>query len=124
MKYKCNVFFLAEKQALRGALSASALADPVDGALALLNRCDKVALALHYSTNHTDNGRSFLAQLAMKRGLVKKGGIPDCEKSARQILQDCQRGKFSFYTKPPKTATAEEQTVPEFLDAKLVSTMR
>lgn len=113
----------AEKQALRGALSASALADPVEGALALLNRCDKVALALHYSTNHTDNGRSFLAQLAQKRGLVKKGGIPDCEKSARQILQDCQRGRFSFYTKPPKTATAEEMTVPEFLDAKLVTTM-
>lgn len=113
----------AEKQALRGALSASALADPVEGALALLKRCDQVALALHYSTNHTDSGRAFLAQLAMKRGLVKKGGIPDCEKSARQILQDCQRGKFSFYTKPPKTVTAEDQVTPEFLDAKLMTEM-
>ena len=76
-----------EKQAMRGALTASALADPVEGAIALLDRCDQVALSLHYNTQHTSNPRAFLALLAQKRGLVKKGGIPDCEQSARQILQ-------------------------------------
>lgn len=111
-----------EKQAMRGALTASALADPVEGAIALLDRCDQVALSLHYNTQHTSNPRAFLALLAQKRGLVKKGGIPDCEQSARQILQDCQRGKFSFYTRCPKTA--EGQLPPDYLaDSKLVSEM-
>merc|ERR1711997_519277 len=105
---------------MRGALSASALADPVDGALALLERCDNVALSLHYTTQSTTNPRAFLAQLAQKRGLVKKGGIPDCVASARQILQDCQRGKFSFYTKAPNMATTP---APEYLDSKIVTEM-
>lgn len=77
----------AEKQAMRGALSASALADPIDGAIALLERCDQVQLALHYNSKVTTNTRAFLAQLAEKRGMVRKGGIPDLEASARQILQ-------------------------------------
>merc|ERR1712227_514066 len=66
----------AEKQAMRGALSASALADPIDGAIALLERCDQVQLALHYNSKVTSNTRAFLAQLAEKRGMVRKGGIP------------------------------------------------
>merc|ERR1712176_389079 len=60
------------------------------------------------------NTRAFLAQLAQKRGMVKKGGIPDLEASARQILQDCQRGKIKFFTKAPKLETHK---MPEFLDA-------
>ena len=123
----------AEKQAMRGALSASALADPIDGAIALLERCDQVQLALHYNSKVTTNTRAFLAQLAEKRGMVRKGGIPDLEASARQILQgrynihfsglpsknsDCQRGKIRFFTKAPKVETHK---LPEFLDAKVVS---
>jgi len=108
----------AEKQAMRGALSASALADPIDGAIALLERCDRVQLALHYNSKVTTNTRAFLAQLAEKRGMVRKGGIPDLEASARQILQDCQRGKIRFFTKAPKVETHK---LPEFLDAKVVT---
>ena len=61
-----------------------------------------------------------MAQLAQKRGLVKKGGIPDCDAAARQILQDCQRGKFSFYTRAPNVKVLE---VPEYLEPKLVTEM-
>merc|ERR1712021_48339 len=107
----------AEKQAMRGALSASALADPIDGALALMERCDLVQLALHYNSKPTSNTRAFLAQLAEKRGMVRKGGIPDLEASARQILQDCQRGKIRFFTKAPKVETHK---IPKFLDVTLV----
>ena len=80
----------------------------------------QVALSLHYTTQSTSNPRAFLAQLAQKRGLVKKGGIPDCDAAARQILQDCQRGKFSFYTKAPNVKVLE---VPEYLEPKLVTEM-
>ena len=125
----------AEKQAMRGALNASALADPIDGAIALLDRCDQTTLALHYNSKPCQNTRAFLAQLAQKRGMVKKGGIPDLEASARQILQgngsiknqrlhqfilDCQRGKIKFFTKAPKLETHK---MPEFLDAKIVTEM-
>ena len=117
---------------MRGALSASALADPIDGALALMERCDLVQLALHYNSKPTSNTRAFLAQLAEKRGMVRKGGIPDLEASARQILQgegkiyhlfvvtiivDCQRGKIRFFTKAPKVETHK---IPKFLDVTLV----
>jgi len=110
----------AEKQAMRGALSASALADPIDGAIALLDRCDQTQLALHYNSKPTQNTRAFLAQLAEKRGMVRKGGIPDLEASARQILQDCQRGKIKFFTKAPKI---ESHALPDFLESKIVAQM-
>ena len=77
----------AEKQAMRGALSASAIADPIDGALALLDRCNQTQLALHYNSKPCHNTRAFLAHLAQKRGMLKAGGIPDMDKAARQILQ-------------------------------------
>ena len=77
----------SEKQAMRGALSASALADPIEGAIALLERCNQTQLALHYNSKPSNNNRAFLAQLAQKRGMLKSGGIPDLDKAARQILQ-------------------------------------
>ena len=86
----------AEKQAMRGALNASALADPIDGAIALLDRCDQTTLALHYNSKPCQNTRAFLAQLAQKRGMVKKGGIPDLEASARQILQGNGSTKIKY----------------------------
>merc|ERR1711937_595971 len=79
-----------------------------------------MGLALHYNSKPCQNTRAFLAQLAQKRGMVKKGGIPDLEASARQILQDCQRGKIKFFTKAPKLETHK---MPEFLDAKIVTEM-
>ena len=82
----------AEKQAMRGALSASALADPIDGAIALLERCNQTQLALHYNSKPCQSNRAFLAQLAQKRGMLKAGGIPDLDKAARQILQ----GQFTL----------------------------
>ena len=80
----------------------------------------QVALSLHYTTQSTSNPRAFLAQLAQKHGLVKKGGMPDCDAAARQILQDCQRGKFSFYTKAPNV---KGLGVQEYLVPKLVTEM-
>merc|ERR1712137_97921 len=54
----------AEKQAMRGALNASALA--------LLDRCDQTTLALHYNSKPCQNTRAFLAQLAQKLEWSKK----------------------------------------------------
>ena len=87
---------MSNEKVIYPSYSASALADPIDGAIALLERCDRVQLALHYNSKVTTNTRAFLAQLAEKRGMVRKGGIPDLEASARQILQGKHKNTFAI----------------------------
>ena len=43
----------------------------------------------------------LLEQLAIKRGRIQKGGVPDIEETARIIIRDFQIGKFPYWEIPP-----------------------
>lgn len=43
----------------------------------------------------------FLAQLAVSRGKLLPGGVPDTDIVARSVLYDWQRGKIPWYSAPP-----------------------
>ncbi len=42
----------------------------------------------------------LLQMVALKRGKLKKGGLPDLAGAAREILGDWFKGKIPFYTRP------------------------
>ena len=58
---------------------------PVD---AILKRCTKQSLMLHYNIPNFSNVDDFLSLLARRYGKLKKGGLVDVEGAAKIILQD------------------------------------
>ena len=84
--------------------------------------------------------RDFLIKVALVRGRLGKGGIPDLEGSAVSVLRDWNSGRISFFTVPPaihpssapsapKAAAVVEQdvemgaTAEKVGDAKILSTL-
>nr|CAD2173886.1 unnamed protein product [Meloidogyne enterolobii] len=66
-------------------------------------------LMLHYNLPEFDDCDSFLALLAKRSGRMKKGGRPDLNAAAKQVLNDWNSGKLHYFTEPP-----EQQIVSEF----------
>lgn len=83
-----------------------------------------------YNLPEYDTPDEFFLSLSEATGKVKKGGLPDIEKAARQLLEDwnrwenlCQwssnilhcflifcfqcRGKIKYYTQPPEEESTE-----------------
>ncbi|CAD6893914.1 unnamed protein product [Tilletia controversa] len=50
--------------------------------------------------------QDFLLRLALQRGRLGRGGIPDTDAMARSLLHDWNTGKIPFYTVPPKLHTS------------------
>jgi nuclear GTP-binding protein len=43
---------------------------------------------VHYGLSEFSNVNEFLSLLAKRRGMLRKGGLPDVNKAARLVLQD------------------------------------
>jgi hypothetical protein len=81
------------------------LADPLGAAYAVCRRCDPAALSNLYKLTQTfSNPDEFLALVAIARGKIGAGGVPNLEWAARILLQDWNAGKIAFYSLPPETA--------------------
>lgn len=96
-----------EELALRSALRPEALEDPVPAAMRLLEiivgkRPETLVKIYGFAPPSADgdNLYRFLEELARKRGLLGKGGVPQVEEAARIVLRDWQVGKNTFYLEP------------------------
>lgn len=96
--------------ALRGAVQAADLKDPDAAAIQLLSRAAPQALMLRYSVPAFEDPRAFLAHIAKSRGKLKKGGIPDVNAAAREVLTDFAKGHLDFYVEPPTKSSAASST--------------
>ncbi|NXP51899.1 GNL3 protein, partial [Heliornis fulica] len=79
----------------------SGSADVLEGVEAILNHCNKQQVTMYYSIPNFENAEEFLTLLAQKRGMLKKGGIPDMENAAKLLLCDWTGAKISYHTQPP-----------------------
>jgi len=62
--------------------------------------------------------REFLIRIALTKGRLGKGGIPDLEGSAVTVLRDWNSGKIPFYTHPPTHhPSTAPSTAPAPVDA-------
>ncbi|XP_074007469.1 guanine nucleotide-binding protein-like 3 [Numenius arquata] len=79
----------------------SGSADVLEGVDAILNHCSKQQVMMQYSIPDFSNTEEFLTLLAQKRGMLKKGGVPDVENIAKILLCDWTGAKISYHSQPP-----------------------
>uniref|UniRef100_A0A0B7A2D0 CP-type G domain-containing protein n=1 Tax=Arion vulgaris TaxID=1028688 RepID=A0A0B7A2D0_9EUPU len=102
---------------LRNVVKIESLDDPIPSVEAILTRCQKTQMMLHYNLPDYKDTTEFLTLMATRMGKLKKGGIPDISRAARTMLQDWNNGKITYYTAPP-------EEIPEssvHVDAKIVT---
>ncbi|KQK84613.1 hypothetical protein AAES_48528 [Amazona aestiva] len=80
---------------------------------------DKTLVIMRYSIPDFENTEEFLALLARKRGMLKKGGVPDIENITKVLLCDWTGAKISYYSQPP-----ESQTLPPYLTEDKIAEMQ
>ncbi|GFR76984.1 guanine nucleotide-binding protein-like 3 homolog, partial [Elysia marginata] len=102
---------------LRNVVKLESLDDPVPCVEAILMRCQKMQMMLHYNLTDYSDTLSFLNLLARRMGKLRKGGVPDINQAARALLHDWNSGKITYYTAPPE----ETPESKHHLGAKIVS---
>ncbi|XP_064012632.1 guanine nucleotide-binding protein-like 3 [Pogoniulus pusillus] len=94
-------------------------ADVLEGIEAILNHCSKQQVMLRYTIPDFRDTEEFLALLAQKRGMLKKGGVPDIENMAKLLLCDWTGAKISYHSQPP-----ESQILPPYLTEDKIAEMQ
>lgn len=106
-----------QKQAelmLRNCVKAEIIDDPVSPVEVILQRTDPATLQKLYNVPPFDDVRDFLIKIALTRGRLGKGGIPDLIGSAVSVLRDWNSGKIPYFTKPPAVhASSMPQAQPQ-----------
>ncbi|NWW84087.1 GNL3 protein, partial [Rhynochetos jubatus] len=97
----------------------SGSADLLEGVDAILNHCSKQQVMMYYSIPDFRNTEEFLTLLAQKRGMLKKGGVPDVENVAKLLLCDWTGAKVSYHSQPP-----ESQRLPPYLTKDKIAEMQ
>ena len=91
---------------LRNVVKIEDLADPYVPVAALIKRVPRETLLTLYEVPEFATPQEFLANVARKRGRLMKGGVPNTEQAAREVLRDWNNGKIPFSTPCPETEGA------------------
>ncbi|XP_065605786.1 guanine nucleotide-binding protein-like 3 [Cyrtonyx montezumae] len=86
---------------------------------AFLSLCNKQQVMIFYSIPDFKNAEEFLSLLAQKRGMLKKGGVPDIENMAKLLLCDWTGAKISYHSEPPAS-----QILPPYLTEDKIAEMQ
>ncbi|XP_048343909.1 guanine nucleotide-binding protein-like 3 [Sphaerodactylus townsendi] len=73
----------------------------IDSVNAVLKLCSKQQIMMYYNIPDYRNPLEFLTLLAQKRGMLKKGGVPNTEGAAKILLCDWTGAKMSYHSRPP-----------------------
>ncbi|KAK8861493.1 hypothetical protein IAR55_002314 [Kwoniella newhampshirensis] len=97
---------------LRNCVKAELVDDPITPVEVILRKVDPVQLQKLYNIPPYDDVRDFLIKMALTRGRLGKGGIPDLEGSAVSVLRDWNSGKIAYFTVPPKVHASSAPSLP------------
>jgi nuclear GTP-binding protein len=103
---------------LRNCISVDNVEDPEGAVDGILGRCAPEKLMMLYGIGAFATTPDFLAAVAIKRGKVTKGGVPDRVNAARAVLQDWNGGKIPFFVLPPEDEGASAGAVAASVGAK------
>ncbi|KAF5291181.1 hypothetical protein FQA39_LY14423 [Lamprigera yunnana] len=92
---------------LRNAVRISSLTDPITPANCILQRVSKQQMVELYDITEYHSPEEFYSLKAKRTGRFKKGGIPNVEAAARDLVADWNQGKIKYYTVPPEDSEAE-----------------
>ncbi|XP_073208532.1 guanine nucleotide-binding protein-like 3 isoform X2 [Lepidochelys kempii] len=85
----------------------------LDAVNAILKHCSKQQMMLYYNIPDFRNSVEFLTLLAQKRGMLKKGGIPDTESAAKLLLYDWTGAKISYHSLLPASRSLSPHLTKE-----------
>ncbi|NWR21094.1 GNL3 protein, partial [Emberiza fucata] len=94
-------------------------ADVLEGVNAIINHCSKQQVMMHYNIPDFRDPEEFLSLLAQKRGMLKKGGVPDIENMAKLVLCDWTGARIKYYSQPPGS-----QKPPPYLTEQKIAEMQ
>mmetsp|Transcript_28760 Transcript_28760/g.51169 ORF Transcript_28760/g.51169 Transcript_28760/m.51169 type:complete len:419 (-) Transcript_28760:1099-2355(-) len=86
---------------LRNVIKIDNLQDPFTPVTGILEKVDPVQLMTQYAIPEFTDLQSFLANVARRRGKLRRGGTPDLESAAKIVLYDWVTGKIPYCTLPP-----------------------
>ncbi|CAH2313292.1 guanine nucleotide-binding -like 3 [Pelobates cultripes] len=78
--------------------------DVMKAAHVILKHCDKQQVMLQYNIPDFRNPLEFLTLLSRKRGMLKKGGVPDTESAGNLFLNDWLGARLSYNSQPQTPA--------------------
>ncbi|EMP39759.1 Guanine nucleotide-binding protein-like 3 [Chelonia mydas] len=85
----------------------------LDAVNAILKHCSKQQMMLYYNIPDFRNSVEFLTLLAQKRGMLKKGGVPDTESAAKLLLYDWTGAKISYHSLLPASRSLSSHLTKE-----------
>mmetsp|Transcript_34912 Transcript_34912/g.65109 ORF Transcript_34912/g.65109 Transcript_34912/m.65109 type:complete len:587 (-) Transcript_34912:3382-5142(-) len=94
---------------LKGVVRAEKLANPQDFIGAILERVQSKYIQRHFGIMEWSDVEDFLTKLAVKMGKLIKGGDPNLNNVAVQVINDWQRGKLPFFVPPPRVVYEDEE---------------
>ena len=89
---------------LRNCVPLQTVTDCVSVVDYMIKKMKGSELNLKYKVPPFSTTEEFLASVARKRGILRKGGVANFQKAARMVLHDWHNGRISYYTVPPKVA--------------------
>lgn len=99
----------AVEVALKNAIRLDQIEDPVAAIQAILRRCPKDMLIMHYNVADFQSCEQFLAYISRKIGRLSRGGRPNFMAAAKHVLRDWNNGVLRYYTVPPEEAVCLEE---------------
>jgi len=96
-------------------------ADKTDVVQAVLDTVKRRDIEGTYGISEWSDANSFLDKLALARGKLLPGGVPDADIVARSVLYDWQRGKIPWFVPPPFDSERAKDNTQTLEDAKLLS---
>ncbi|KRW99565.1 P-loop containing nucleoside triphosphate hydrolase [Pseudocohnilembus persalinus] len=99
-----GVVYTDDKQfnLLRNVVKVDDIEDPMEPCDWILKKVPKNDLLLHFKIKDFDNVTKFLVNVALSRGKLGKGGIPDLNAAGKIVLNEWNQGKLKYYTIPPQ----------------------
>ncbi|XP_014107127.1 PREDICTED: guanine nucleotide-binding protein-like 3 [Pseudopodoces humilis] len=94
-------------------------ADVLEGVNAIINHCSKQQVMMHYNIPDFRDPEEFLSLLAHKRGMLKRGAVPDIENAAKLVLCDWTGARIKYYSQPPGF-----QKLPPYLTEQKIAEMQ
>ena len=86
---------------LKNIIKVNDVIDPMGPMDLILQKVNKIDILNLYKISDYKDAHDFLCKVALSRGKLKKGGIPDLESAATMVLHDWVSGKLKYHTLPP-----------------------
>ncbi|KAG6842018.1 hypothetical protein C0991_003544 [Blastosporella zonata] len=86
---------------LRNVVKVEDVEDPIAVVEEILGRTPLPTIQKIYPLPEWSSTLEFLTMMAMTSGRLLKGGTPDLNSAARQVLQDWNHQKIPYYSEPP-----------------------